>query len=258
LANLEALALKAAAVITFLLLVAGVIALFKAGYQKIIEKDPTSASAALSFGFLLIVMLTISQFKHVKGFGFEAETWDQKQVEAAKLIDQLQALAEATSRELAMVAASVGRWDNGPPNEDLIGMINTLGPILEKSGFDKNRRDTVFAPIFDRVLFNYRVQAYSKVYDAFKRQYNVTDSNPCHSSQELSPPATEYRRELCDLVGRIYSPNVSVMPDIKAIISIAQKGPLDHKEILVQQLVVDDADFEFFKTKRELRPARAQ
>jgi len=31
----------------------------------------------------------MSKFKHVTGFGFEAETWDEKQVEAAQLVDQL-------------------------------------------------------------------------------------------------------------------------------------------------------------------------
>ena len=62
------------AFILFTLMISVVLALFYTGFQKVNEDKPASASAAMSFGFLMIVMLTVSQFKHVKGFGFDAET----------------------------------------------------------------------------------------------------------------------------------------------------------------------------------------
>jgi hypothetical protein len=43
------------ATIVFLLLVAGVLALFYVGFKKLMADKVASASAALSFGFLLVV-----------------------------------------------------------------------------------------------------------------------------------------------------------------------------------------------------------
>jgi transposase len=53
-----------------------------------------SAGAAWGVGFLLVALLLISKFKRIKGFGFEAEMWEQKQAEAAALVDQLKSLSK--------------------------------------------------------------------------------------------------------------------------------------------------------------------
>jgi hypothetical protein len=129
--ELEAVGRDLAAFVIFALLVAAAIALFYAGWTKVKDDKLTSASAAMSFGFLLVVILSISQFKHFNGFGFEAETWDQKQVEAARLVDQLQGLTKATSRELALVASKIGRWDNGPSNQELMD-ITPVPNLIEQ------------------------------------------------------------------------------------------------------------------------------
>jgi hypothetical protein len=250
LAGIEAVARDLAAVVIFTLLVAGVLALFYVGYQKIVADKTASASAAMSFGFLLIIILTISQFKHVKGFGFDAETWDQKQVEAAQLVDQLKGLTKATSRELALVASKIGLWDNGPSNQDLAELANSLNPVLEAGGFDKGQRDELLAPIYDRIEFNYTVDAYSKLYQAFQMQYKVTDASACHPTRELLPPAIDFRQKLCHLNGEIYSRG---NPDVSQVISFAQSVPLDNKEDLIKQLLALKTDFEFFKEKHTLR-----
>ena len=203
----------------------------------------------MSFGFLLIVMLTVLQFKHVKGFGFDAETWDQKQVEAAKLVDQLQGLTKATTRELALVASKIGLWDNGPSSQELMGITNTLTPVLKASGFEKEQRDELLSPIQDRIAFNYPVRASSEIFSLFKLQYNVTDSNPCQSIREVPSPAKEYRQQLCMLVSRIYSKSAASMDDI---LSLAESYPADEKEELIKHLLEIKHEFDYFASNREL------
>src|SRR5580704_1090321 len=97
--DVETIGRLASATIVFLLLLAGAVALFYLGYCKVRDNQPASATAAMSFGFLLVAMLTLSQLKHFEAFGVKAETWDQKQIEAARLVDQLKEVSKATSQE---------------------------------------------------------------------------------------------------------------------------------------------------------------
>ena len=66
-----------------------------------------SATAAWSFGFLLFILLLLSKFKRFKGFGFEAELWEQKQAEAAALVDQLKSLSKLIGEQTATVVARI-------------------------------------------------------------------------------------------------------------------------------------------------------
>jgi hypothetical protein len=62
------------------------VALLFMGAVVAFRKTAKTATVAslLSIGFLTLVLLQISKFTHINGFGFEAETWDQKQIEAAR------------------------------------------------------------------------------------------------------------------------------------------------------------------------------
>ena len=249
LSNAENIGRAIGALIVFALMVAGVIALFYAGFKKVIEDKPGSATAAMSFGFLLLVMLTVSQFKHVKGFGFDAETWDQKQVEAAKLVDQLKGLTKATARELGFVASKIGLWDNGPSNQELMDIINTLTPVLKASGFEKEQRDELLFPLHQRIAFNYLAMATGEISKLIKLQYNVAEPNLCQSPRELPSPAKEYKKQLCLLVGRIYSRSAASMEEI---ISLAESYPADKKEELVKHLLEIKHESDYFADNREL------
>jgi hypothetical protein len=243
------------AIVVFLLLVAGVLALFYVGFKKLMADKVASASAALSFGFLLVVMLTISEFKHVKGFGLDAETWDQKQIEAAQLVDQLKGLTSATSRELALLASKIGLWDNGPSNQDLMGLINTLNPMLAAGGFDSDQRNNLLKPIYERIRLNYTVDAYMDLYQAFQTEYKIVDSSPCHSAGALPPEAVAYRDKLCQLTKQIY---MGGKPDVSLVISSAEGGPIRDKQKLLDQLIALKADADFFDKMHTLRASGSQ
>ena len=82
---------------TWILTAISVVALIGVGIFLCCRKQPpgtTTITAVLSFGFLMLLLLHMSKFKHVQGFGFDAETWDEKQVEAAQLVDQLSSASE--------------------------------------------------------------------------------------------------------------------------------------------------------------------
>jgi preprotein translocase subunit SecY len=55
----------------------------------ILDRGAPSIIAVRGTGFLLVVLLLLAKFKRFKGFGFEAEMWEEKQEEAAVLVDEL-------------------------------------------------------------------------------------------------------------------------------------------------------------------------
>jgi hypothetical protein len=74
---------------------AGAALLLVIGIYLVATDKPAQSSAALGFAFLYVVLLLLAKFKRFKGFGFEAEMWEQKQEEAAAIIENLK---EASTR----------------------------------------------------------------------------------------------------------------------------------------------------------------
>jgi hypothetical protein len=73
----------------------------------------------------------MSKFKHVKGFGFDAETWDEKQVEAAQLVDQLSSISEGLSQQVALLASRIGFWVSGLSNPELAALLRQTTAQLQ-------------------------------------------------------------------------------------------------------------------------------
>jgi hypothetical protein len=120
----------------------GAIALLTLGGVLALQDKTATAGAILGFGFLLVVLLLLAKFKRFKGFGFEAELWDQKQVEAAALVDKLTALATLASEQVALISAKRGMWDAGLSNA--AGRPNEAGrrgTRRERRSETPNRRD---------------------------------------------------------------------------------------------------------------------
>lgn len=73
----------------------------------------TSATVSAAVGLLLTFLSRFSQFKRFKGWGFEAEMWEEKQEEAERLVESLKAVAALTAREVMLQSIKNGRWDDG-------------------------------------------------------------------------------------------------------------------------------------------------
>jgi len=67
----------------FTLLIVGI-------YLAILDRGASTMTVVLGTGFLFVVLLLLAKFKRFKGFGFEAEMWEEKQEEAAGLVKELQ------------------------------------------------------------------------------------------------------------------------------------------------------------------------
>ncbi len=60
--------------------------------------------------FFSFIYSNISRFKRFKGLGFEAELWEDKQKEAAQLIDRLKAMVTVYTREIVMQKVMQNRY----------------------------------------------------------------------------------------------------------------------------------------------------
>ena len=85
--------------------------LFSLNYMK--SSSLVESSAAFGMGFLCFIFSSVSRFKRFKGLGFEAELWEDKQEEAAELIDRFKDIVTIYSREAVMSRVTAGRWDDG-------------------------------------------------------------------------------------------------------------------------------------------------
>lgn len=120
--------------------------------------DVTGATAAFVMFFLCLIYVNVARFKRFKGFGFEAELWEDKQREAADLIDRLKNIVQVYTRELVMMKVLAGRWGVGSKwidrwalYEELVAQHDTLG---QKIDFSPLREEVYRVMVYDIVSFS--------------------------------------------------------------------------------------------------------
>jgi hypothetical protein len=128
--------------------------------QFFLKAEVTGATAAFVMFFLCLIYGNVSRFKRFKGLGFEAELWEDKQKEAADLIDRLKNIVKVYTTEIVMTKVMSGRFGGGPKWADnwalyyeLIGQHDTLGQNID------------FLPLKEKI---YRVM----IFDAVSNQYS--------------------------------------------------------------------------------------
>ncbi len=143
---------------TYILTAMLAIALVGAGIYLCVRKVPAhtpTIAAVLSIAFLMLLLLQMSKFKHVQGFGFDAETWDEKQVQAAQLVDQLSTISEGLSQQVALLAARSGFWGSGLSNPELARLLRQTDEELQLTKTPDAKRAEILAPIRLRISTNY-------------------------------------------------------------------------------------------------------
>ena len=68
-----------------------------------LKSEVAGATAAFVMFFLCLIYANVSRFKRFKGLGFEAELWEDKQKEAADLIERLKNIVQVYTREIVMM-----------------------------------------------------------------------------------------------------------------------------------------------------------
>ena len=112
----------------------------------------TSASAVFAMSFFSFFYANLARFKRFKGLGFEAELWEDKQKEAADLIDRLKNVVAVYTREIVMNNVMRGRWGGKSWQkrwsllEELEGRHTELGQRID---FSDLKHDVESAFVFD-------------------------------------------------------------------------------------------------------------
>lgn len=133
----------------------GAVALLSTGIYLAVIDRTTTATAILGFAFLFIVLLLLAKFKHIKGFGFEAEMWEEKQEEAALLVDRLTVLSATVSQQMALIAAKLGLWDSGLTFQETAKLLEQIRNLLAAAKVPVDEMNRILAPLYDRIEMNY-------------------------------------------------------------------------------------------------------
>jgi hypothetical protein len=104
----------------------------------------TESAVVFGLGFLCFLYANVARFKRFKGLGFEAELWEDKQKEAADLIERLREVVSIYTREVILGKVASGRWsgkidwaDHWKLYDDLVAQHNVLGQKINFSGVKK-------------------------------------------------------------------------------------------------------------------------
>jgi hypothetical protein len=222
------------------------VGLFGVGAYLCWRTDSTAAATtALSFAFLVILMLHMSKFKHVKGFGFDAETWDEKQVEAAKLVDQLSSTSEVLSQQVALLASRVGGGRSALTNSELVDLLEQIAKTLGAASIPKSRRDEISAPIRRRIAMNYWIKARDRLSDILWGQVEEA-MRPESPNPDMLSEVFEGQRQLA----AISSPE---MPHdlYPLIVFVKESKTIKRSPELLGELNDLDEDLRFFISNEE-------
>ena|SRR5271166_3431027 len=173
---------------------AGLLAL--GGYLGFLDRT-ASATAVLGFAFLLVVLLLLAKFKHIKGFGFEAEMWEEKQIEAAALVDRLTLLSEAVSEQMALIASKLGLWGGSLSNIELAELTEQVSRLLHAAGASTVRVSEILGPVYGRVELNYWSAAQRLVGDTLNNEITTIGALLRSSAAEERPTLTQRSHRLC-------------------------------------------------------------
>jgi hypothetical protein len=130
-----------------LFVVVGLLFLGSCFYLLLSEKV-AEAAAVFGLAFLSFLYANVSRFKRFKGLGFEAELWEDKQREAAALIDRLRAVVSIYTHEVVLSKVTAGRsveannWSaRWKLYDELVKEHDALGQKIDFSGLKKTVDD---------------------------------------------------------------------------------------------------------------------
>lgn len=122
-------------------------------FRALFLDNITSGSALFAMAFFSFFYSNLARFKKFKGLGFEAELWEDKQKEAANLIDQLKSIVSVYTREIVMNNVMRGRWSDGENWEQRWALFSNLtgkhAELGQKIDFSPLKREVDRFFVFD-------------------------------------------------------------------------------------------------------------
>ncbi len=211
-------------------LIFGSVGLIFIGFTIKFVSDEKIGSATATFGFSIFSFFfaLLSRFKHIKGLGFEAELWEDKQKEAAELIDRLKDVVAIYSSEIVMGKVKAGRFSDGkrwrtvvPLYDSLVQQHNVLGQRIDFSGL-KREMDTfmlldccywLMKPI-DEALMAAKHRANALVDADFKKDQDSVRYNARKAMLDFST-RVENNKELSE-AGTLASRKLALIEDARS------------------------------------------
>lgn len=158
----------------------------------------TEATAVFGLGFLSFIYANVSRFKRFKGLGFEAELWEDKQKEAADLIERLREVVSIYTREVILGKLTAGRWDSNTDwssrwklYDDLVTQHTNLGQNIDFTDIKK--------VMDDYFLFDMSIPEIKKIRETKNAGKNAARAK---ISEEFGSPIRDnegYRKRLTQL-----------------------------------------------------------
>ena len=234
------------------------ILLFIAGAYLALSDRWRSALAVLTCGFLIVLVVSIARFKVVEGpWGFRAETWDQKQVEAAVLVDKLSILSDGLAEQVSLVVSRLGLWDSAYSLPEMEDLIKQLKKLLESTNTPQSRRDEILAPAYKRVEADYLQYAKIFVERALElRRREVVSIPPGLSETETAALQSQQQQQDEDVRRfRGTAPTDPKIESIDAVLAFVRTArSLDSRSNALQADIGElKLDLHYFRANRQLR-----
>lgn len=237
--------------------------LFIAGIGLGYSSEPASAAATLAAGVLCLIFAFLSRFKRFKGLGIEAELWEQKQEEAARLIQVMRSLSAAVAGQLISVSARMGRWDSGITRQEMYDLVAKLDEVLKDVGVSSDQRETFKADFYRYTAIdlahpiskaiNHAIDAkhaeQQKVVKSFGKPPSDTEAynNAVERARAISGQKVDWERIVK------LAPNRAFYDAFPKTINDADCLSSDERAELVASISDEMADLEEWVTKRRLR-----
>jgi hypothetical protein len=107
---------------------------------------------------ILLIFVFLGRFKKFKGFGIEAELWEEKLQQAAQLTDQLSKLRLLLTGELMSLSVRVGRWGPGFSWKERIQLRDQLRSIFQSDPSAKSLFEQIDGEIGTYIALDYFIR----------------------------------------------------------------------------------------------------
>lgn len=240
------------------ILVSGTVVLLGVGIYLALRSNAKSASVVFAAMTVFLVLLVGTRYKHIKTPGFEADAWEQEQIEAAVLIKRLSGMSEALSREIALIASRLGFFDSSLSNPQLASMLDQTQAMLEASDIPVSKQDELLKPLIDRIEENYFFAAQqlvdkaimTKIQDMTGKAQHATSEDERNSLNMAITSLDQKRREFGENAFKQFTNSKTIEPIISFVRS---SNELEQRDALLNELTELDTDLKYFIANRKLR-----
>jgi hypothetical protein len=240
------------------ILVLGTVILLGVGIYLALQSKTKPASAVFAAMTVFLVLLVGTRYKHIKMPGFEADAWEQEQIEAAVLIKRLSGMSEALSRQIALIASRLGFFDSSLSNPQLASMLDQTQAMLEASDIPASKQDELLKPLIDRIEQNYFFAAQqltdkaimTKIQDMAGKVQHATSEDERNSLNVDIASLDQKHREFGEDAFKQFTNTKTIEPFISFVKS---SNELEQRDALLNELTELDTDLKYFIANRKLR-----